>query len=105
MWRSSDCQKQFDKSIKKSSFNSDPHHHLQTNDKNKVNLDSKCNFLLNDLKKTRIKSASNGELAPQNCSNQARSESDISVVELAAYLDCQLFLPKKMSFMAELAYS
>lgn len=68
------------------------------------NVESKCNSLLNDLKKTSVKSSSNTELA-QNCSHQARNESDITVDELAGYLDLQLYLPKKMSFMAELAYS
>ena len=57
-----------------------------------------------NLKRIKIKSSSNTELT-QNCSNQARNEPDINVNELAAYLDCQLFLPKKMSFMASLAYS
>lgn len=60
--------------------------------------------LTGDLKRIKVKSSSNTELA-QNCSNQARNEADINVNELAAYLDCQLFLPKKMSFMASLAYS
>lgn len=65
----------------------------------------KCDSLpLSDLKRTKPKSSSSSELT-QNCSNQARNEPDINVNELAAYLDCQLFLPKKMSFMASLAYS
>lgn len=65
----------------------------------------------NELKKrTDLKSTSTTELAVQNnyainCSHQARNESDITVDELAGYLDLQLYLPKKMSFMAELAYS
>lgn len=57
-----------------------------------------------DLHQTKPKSSSSSELT-QNCSNQARNEPDVNVNELAAYLECQLFLPKKMSFMASLAYS
>jgi hypothetical protein len=42
----------------------------------------------------------------QNCSHQARTaEPDVTVDELAGYLDLQLYLPKKMSFMAELMYT
>ena len=64
---------------------------------------TKASSSLDDLKRTKVRSSST-ELT-QNCSNQARNEPDINVNELAAYLDCQLFLPKEMSFMASLAYS
>uniref|UniRef100_T1KT03 Oxidative stress-responsive serine-rich protein 1 n=1 Tax=Tetranychus urticae TaxID=32264 RepID=T1KT03_TETUR len=32
-------------------------------------------------------------------------EPDVSVEELAAYLDVQLYIPRKMSYMAELMYT
>jgi len=65
--------------------------------------ESDYNLLLNEATK-KVKSSSNTELA-RNCSHQARNESDITVDELSAYLDLQLYLPKKMSFMASMAYS
>lgn len=110
-WNSNERQldnKPISKTLDKSSF---LHYQFRSTEKrssDEVNQHTKFSFrnnsLLNDLKKTKFKSSSNTELA-QNCSNQARTETDINVNELAAYLDCQLYLPRKMSFMAELAYS
>ncbi|KAF7488469.1 hypothetical protein SSS_03558 [Sarcoptes scabiei] len=42
----------------------------------------------------------------QSCARQALNDFyDSSVIELAAYLDETLFIPKKMSFMAEMMYT
>lgn len=64
--------------------------------------------LISDLNKPgckSTKSTSNSELAQKSsCSQQAR-EPDVTVDELAGYLDLQLYLPKKMSFSAELMYT
>lgn len=44
----------------------------------------------------------------QTCARQASSsacDSNLSIAELSAYFDETLFLPKKMSFMAEMMYT
>jgi hypothetical protein len=42
---------------------------------------------------------------PQSCAQQARQVPDYTVEELASYLDDFLYLPKKMSPMAEMMYT
>jgi len=43
--------------------------------------------------------------APQSCSQQALTEDDITIDELASYLDLLVHIPKKMSPMAEMMYT
>lgn len=47
------------------------------------------------------------EIKPRlvTCSEQARQNSDVTVDELAGYMDETSFFPKKMSFMAEMMYT
>lgn len=53
-----------------------------------------------------IDSSSNKQTSSQTCARQALNDyCDSSVIELAAYLDETLFIPKKMSFMAEMMYT
>lgn len=42
---------------------------------------------------------------PVTCSQQARQNSDVTVDELAGYMDETSFFPKKMSYMAEMMYT
>lgn len=42
---------------------------------------------------------------PATCSQQARQNSDVTVDELAGYMDETSFFPKKMSYMAEMMYT
>ena len=61
--------------------------------------------LNNDKTNTEISSSSNQQ---QTCAQQATlyDNCDSSlVIELAAYLDETLYIPKKMSFMAEMMYT
>ena len=46
------------------------------------------------------------QVSSQTCARQAMYDyCDSSVTELAAYLDEALFIPRKMSFMAEMMYT
>lgn len=46
------------------------------------------------------------QVSSQTCARQAMYDyCDSSVIELAAYLDETLFIPRKMSFMAEMMYT
>lgn len=44
-------------------------------------------------------------LQPQSCSQQATSNVELNINELASYFDLYLHLPKKMSPMAEMMYT
>ena len=51
-------------------------------------------------------SENHSQVSSQTCARQAMYDySNSSVTELAAYLDETLFIPKKMSFMAEMMYT
>jgi len=46
-----------------------------------------------------------GEVKPVSCGQQARLYSDVTVGELAGYMEETSFFPKKMSYMAEMMYT
>lgn len=51
-------------------------------------------------------SENHSQVSSQTCARQAMYDyCDSSVTELAAYLDEALFIPRKMSFMAEMMYT
>ena len=51
----------------------------------------------------------NSPLLQSSCSQQALNplphEDDTTIEELAAYFDCFVYIPKKMSLMAEMMYT
>jgi len=65
------------------------------------------NFDDNDCAKSALKSNKVIVKEEKSCARQALydSNSDASVDELAAYFDDNLYLPRKMSFMAEMMYT
>lgn len=76
--------------------------------KNKDCLKNKNNtkLIIDNDNDGDIESSSNKQTSSQTCARQALNDyCDSSVIELAAYLDETLFIPKKMSFMAEMMYT